>query len=50
MKKSYLVMIGAVLSAVGGYLHGDLSIAEAIGLAINGLGIGALRSAITKIG
>jgi hypothetical protein len=29
-KKTYLVALGALLYAVGGFLHGDLSAAQAI--------------------
>jgi len=48
-KKAYTVMIGAILLAIGGFLHGELSMAQAINALIAALGLGAIRSAIGKV-
>lgn len=49
-KKTYLVAVGAVLLAVGGYLHGDLTWAQAIDTFITGGGLASLRSALANVG
>ena len=48
-KKTYMVALGAVLLAVGGYLHGDLSWAQAVDTFITGGGLASLRSALNNI-
>lgn len=47
--KTYLVMLGGILTAAGGVLSGTLTPADAILLVINSLGLGGLRSAINKV-
>lgn len=45
-KKTYIVGAGLVLSAVGGFMHGDTTVIEAVALVLNGLGLAALRNAV----
>lgn len=49
-KKTYLVAAGIVAAAVGSFLTGDLSLAEAVNSALTGLGLGALRAGVAKGG
>ncbi len=48
-KKTYIVMLGGILAAIGGYLTGDMSLAEAVILGVNSLGLGALRAGVAKV-
>lgn len=45
-KKTYLVALGIVLVAFGGFLNGDLSLLEAVTQGLVGLGLGAVRRGI----
>lgn len=46
-KKTYAVAAGAILSAVGGVLSGQVSWFEALLLVINGAGLASLRGGVT---
>ena len=46
-KKTYLVALGAILTAVGGFLQGDYTAAEAIQQGVMALGMGTLRMGIS---
>jgi len=48
-KKTYLVMAGGVLTAIGGLMSGTLDTASAVVLILNSLGFGAVKSAISKL-
>ena len=45
-KRTYLITCGILLSAIGGYLIGEMSLAEAINVALTGLGLTTLRLAL----
>ena len=45
-KKSYIVAVALVVYAVAGVYSGQLTQDAAVTLVLNGLGLGALRSAI----
>lgn len=47
-KKSYLVAIALVVYALTGIYTGQMTSDQAIQVILNGLGLGALRSAISK--
>lgn len=47
-KKTYIVSVGIVLVAVGGFLAGDLTVQEAINQTLMGFGLGTLRMGIAK--
>ena len=49
-KKAYLVMVIAVLSAILAYANGALTIIQMGSAILAALGLGATRSAISKIG
>jgi hypothetical protein len=44
-KRTYLVAIGVIATAVGQYLTGDATVAEAVNAALVGLGLATLRAA-----
>ena len=44
-KKTYIAAIAIVLSAIGGFLAGDLSLGQAVTTVLEGLGFAALRAA-----
>ncbi len=46
-KKTYTVMIAGLMTAVGGFMSGDMSLTQALVLALNSLGLGALRHGIS---
>lgn len=48
-KKAYIVMIGAIIAAIGGYAEGTLTLAELVTAIFAALGLGATRSAIGKV-
>ena len=48
-KKSFMVALGLILTAVGGVLSGAMTLNEGIILALNGGAVAALRDAISKI-
>lgn len=45
-KKSYIVVVALVVYAIAGVYTGQLTQDAAVALVLNGLGLGALRSAI----
>jgi hypothetical protein len=45
-KRTYILSIGAVLAAVGGFMTGEFTLAEAIQNAVLGAGLGTLRAAV----
>ena len=47
-KKTHLVALGVVLTAVGGLLSGDLTLLAAITQTFAGLGLSALRMGVAK--
>jgi len=47
-KKTYTVAIAAALSALGMYLSGDATIAEAVTVFLTGAGFATLRHGISK--
>ena len=47
-KKTYIVAIGLVFTAIGSFINGDLTLVEAIVVIMNGLGFGALRAGVAK--
>ena len=49
-KKTYVIMAIGVLTAVGAYLTGDLTLIQAIQAVLGALGLGALRGGVSKIG
>jgi hypothetical protein len=44
-KRTYLVAIGVIASAVGTFLTGDATLAEAVNAGLVGLGLATLRAA-----
>jgi hypothetical protein len=48
-KKTWIVVIAALLYAVGGWLTDSLSSKEAIEVVLGALGLGGLRSAVKNI-
>ena len=46
-KKTYLVSIGIIASAVGMWLQGQSDLGEAIQAVLTGLGLAALRHGVT---
>lgn len=48
-KKTYLVALGAGLLAIGGWLHGDLTMTQAIEAFIAGGGLASLRAALADM-
>ena len=48
-KKSYLVMLAAILGVVVGYLNGEMTLIQSLQALLVALGFGAARSAIAKI-
>lgn len=47
-KKTYIVSLGVILAAVGGYLTGEMTLAETVTTALAGLGLGTLRMGVAK--
>lgn len=47
-KKTYIMALGLALTAIGGYLHGDMSATDAIMVFLNGGGLASLRSALER--
>ena len=45
-KKTYIVAVGIILVAVGGFLSGDLTLLQAVTQGLVGLGLGALRRGV----
>lgn len=45
-KKTYIVAAGAVLTSIGAYLSGQLSLVELIALTLNGATAASLRSGV----
>jgi hypothetical protein len=45
-KKTYIVVVGGLLVVVGGFLQGQLDLAEAINQAVLLLGVGGLRAGV----
>jgi hypothetical protein len=48
-KKTYLVMIAAILGAIAGYATGELTVVQMIQAIMAALGLGALRSGVAKV-
>jgi len=46
--KTYTVVAGVILVAIGGFLSGDLSVQEAVNQILLGLGIAGLRHGVSK--
>ena len=49
-KKTYLVMIAAILGAIAAYSTGDMTLIQALEAIMAALGLGALRSGVAKVG
>jgi len=49
-KKTYIVMIMAVLGAVATYLTGETSLIESGSAILAALGLGSLRAGVAKLG
>lgn len=47
-KKTYIVMIGVIVSAVVAFTTGEATLSEAIATALTGLGLGTLRAGVSK--
>lgn len=47
-KKTYIVGLGIILMAIGGFLSGDLTLAQAITSGLVGFGFGAVRHGISQ--
>jgi len=45
--KTYLAAFGLALTALGGYLHGDLTASEALVVFLNGGGLASVRAALS---
>ena len=45
-KKTYIVVLGGLLVVVGGFLTGELSVAEAVNQGVLLLGVGGLRAGV----
>ena len=48
-KRTYIVAVGVVAIAVGGFLAGDLSLQEAINQGLVGLGLATLRMGVKSL-
>lgn len=48
-RKTYLIALGAVLAAVGGYLTGEFTLADAINTFVVGGGLASLRAALADV-
>jgi NAD/NADP transhydrogenase alpha subunit len=46
--KTYVVGAAIVLTALGAFLSGDMTLAQAVQAALTGLGLGALRAGVAK--
>ena len=47
-KKTHLVALGIVISAVIAFLTGDVTLGEAVALALTGTGFSTLRAGVSK--
>lgn len=47
-KKTYIVMLAALLGAVAGYASGEITLVQAIEAVLAALGLGALRSGVAN--
>lgn len=47
-KKTYIVAVALVIYAIAGVVSGQLTQPDAVTLVLNGLGLGALRSALNS--
>ena len=47
-KKTYLVALGIILTGIGSYLSGDVTLIQAVVVILNGLGLGALRLGVAN--
>lgn len=47
-KKTYLVALALIVFAITGVITGNLTADQAFVLVLNGLGLGALRSGVSK--
>lgn len=47
-KKTYIVAAAVVLTALGAFLNGDLTLIQAVEQALVGMGIGTLRAGVAK--
>ena len=48
-KKTYIVALGIVCTALGSFLNGDSSLAQAILTSLEGLGLASLRAGVAKV-
>ena len=48
-KKTYIVAAALVLTALSGFVTGDVTLAQAVDQALTGLGLGAVRAGIAKV-
>jgi hypothetical protein len=47
-KKTYIVAAALVLTALSGFVTGDVTLAQAVDQVLIGLGIGTLRAGVAK--
>lgn len=46
-KKTYMVSVGVIAAAVGAFLTGEMTLAEAITAALTGLGLATIRHGVS---
>ena len=49
-KKTYLVIISGIIAAILAYLNGDMTLVQALSAIWVALGLGAVRSGVSKSG
>jgi hypothetical protein len=49
-KTTHLTAVGIVLTGVGGFLTGEMTLVQAIGVALGGAGLSRLRTGVAKSG
>ena len=47
-KKTYIVMIVAIVGAIGGFLTGEVTLVQTITAILSALGLGTLRAGVKK--
>lgn len=49
-KKTHIAAAGIILTAAGGFLSGEFTLIEALGVGLGGLGFSTLRLGVKKAG
>jgi hypothetical protein len=46
--KTYIVALGIIMTALGAWAHGDMTLISAVDQALTGLGLAALRNGVAN--